>query len=150
MGAYGPSKFAAQCFSTVLRLELKAFNVQVCTINPSFHGTPLVDTMRPVVIDTWQSLEESQRQEYGDAFFDRYLELSVDIPHSACWKIDAVVSAVMTAIQSRYIADPEVLIGMDARFGLVALRMLPAWVIDLLDAFMPRPLPSIMKQKRVD
>lgn len=67
MSAYSASKHAANAFSHVLRTELiSSYNVQVCTINPSFHKTPLVDTMDPVLAKTWEDLDPTLKYEYGE------------------------------------------------------------------------------------
>ena len=65
LAAYSASKHAANAFSTVLRLELKGFGIQVTTINPSFHGTPLVNTMGDKASKQWETLDSAKKEEYG-------------------------------------------------------------------------------------
>ena len=70
-GAYGAatyasSKHAAQALSQSLRIELHAFNVQVSTINPTFHGTPLVTGMESSMGGFFGSLSQEKRNEYGE------------------------------------------------------------------------------------
>jgi NAD(P)-dependent dehydrogenase (short-subunit alcohol dehydrogenase family) len=64
--AYAASKHAANAFSTILRLELKEFGIQVTTINPSFHGTPLVNTMGDKASKQWETLDSAKKEEYGE------------------------------------------------------------------------------------
>ena len=67
MSAYAASKHAANAFSTVLRLELKGFGIQVTTVNPSFHGTPLINTiMGDVTTRIWETLDPVKKKEYGE------------------------------------------------------------------------------------
>lgn len=64
--SYSGSKFAAEAFSSSLRLELKPFGVTVVTINPSCHKTPLAEGV-PSALDTvWANLPEARRREYGN------------------------------------------------------------------------------------
>ena len=67
MSAYVASKHAANAFSHCLRTELPpSYNIQVCTINPSFHKTPLVDTMDQVLAKKWETLDPKLKEEYGE------------------------------------------------------------------------------------
>ncbi|GKY97041.1 hypothetical protein MPSEU_000662700 [Mayamaea pseudoterrestris] len=147
LGTYGPSKFAATSFSTVLRAELKAFGIQVSTVNPSFHGTPLVHQMRNDMTRTWDNLSKDKRAEYGEAFFERFVKMAADIPQAFSWKMDPVVDAVLIALQSKHV-EAQLILGMDARFAFVILRMLPWWLIDWLDSMDPRPIPAAMMHNR--
>jgi len=63
---YHGSKFAAEAFSSCLRSEMRNFNVQVVTVNPSFHKTPLVTGMRQKVLDMWEQVPASLKNEYGE------------------------------------------------------------------------------------
>jgi NAD(P)-dependent dehydrogenase (short-subunit alcohol dehydrogenase family) len=67
MSAYTASKHAANAFSHILRTELiSSYHIQVCTVNPSFHKTPLVDTMDSVLAKTWETLDPKIKEEYGE------------------------------------------------------------------------------------
>lgn len=65
LAAYHASKNAAVAFSTCLRIELKAFGIQVTTINPSFHDTPLVNDMYLRADRMWETLPLKLKVEYG-------------------------------------------------------------------------------------
>ena len=69
MSAYAASKHAANAFSSILRVELKGFGIQVMTINPSFHGTPLVTKMQDVSSKQWGKLDMRKKEEYGQGTF---------------------------------------------------------------------------------
>ena len=67
MSSYASSKHAANAFSHFLRSELiSSYNLQVCTINPSFHKTQLVDTMGEALAKTWETLDPKIKEEYGE------------------------------------------------------------------------------------
>jgi NAD(P)-dependent dehydrogenase (short-subunit alcohol dehydrogenase family) len=67
MSAYCASKHAANAFSNILRAEIyHSFHIQVTTINPSFHGTPLVYTMGDVAAKQWDTLDTTKKMEYGE------------------------------------------------------------------------------------
>lgn len=65
ISAYTASKHAANAFSSCLRLELKCFGIHVTTVNPSFHATPLVSSMREKCREIWEQLDNSKKAEYG-------------------------------------------------------------------------------------
>lgn len=67
--AYAASKHAAITFSDSLRTELRAFRIQVSTVNPSFHDTPIiphVQTLKPIL---WKSLPQETREKYGEGVY---------------------------------------------------------------------------------
>jgi len=74
--AYSSSKHAAQGFSQSLRLEMAQFGVQVSTINPTFHSTPLVETMPSALEDFASELPKDRHEEYGQGENIRTTQLS--------------------------------------------------------------------------
>lgn len=70
LSAYAASKHAANAFSSCLRMEVKAFGVQVTTVNPSFHATPLVHSMGEEAAKGWAKLDETTKEEYGHGALD--------------------------------------------------------------------------------
>ena len=146
LAAYAASKHAANAFSSVLRNELKAFGIQVTTVNPSFHGTPLVASMGDLVADNWENLEVSKKEEYGEAFYDGYRYNTVDMPRMTTWKADVVIDEVLKCLKMQQ-SPPTLLVGTDARFLLPVLRMVPEWCADLiLKSLNRRPVPAAMKR----
>ena len=68
--SYHASKFAAEAFSSSLRLELKStFGIDVVTVNPSFHKTPLLGSPGKRIDKIWEGLSLKMRAEYGDGKF---------------------------------------------------------------------------------
>ena len=66
---YEVAKNAAVAFTDSLRLEMKMFDVDVVSVNPSFHATPLADPKRierEIREQTWNPLLQSKKDEYGN------------------------------------------------------------------------------------
>lgn len=67
---YSASKFAAESFTQVLRLELNQFNIKVSCINPSYHATPMAkNQLEGHVTKYWHELTAERKEEYGVDFF---------------------------------------------------------------------------------
>jgi short-subunit dehydrogenase len=144
---YVASKHAANAFSHFLRTELlSSFHIQVTTINPSFHKTPLVDTMGDVYTKQWDQLEDKVKMEYGEKYFERVREICVDIPQSLKWDMNVVIEQVVQCLRMKYI-PPEIIIGTDAKYALLLLRMLPSYIIDFIFYYNFPPIPAIMKKR---
>lgn len=130
-GPYGGSKFAAEAFSTALRHELWPYGIQVATINPSFHASPLTDAMGPKMVQKWMSLGEDTRQEFGDAFFRQQFQNNFEQPRRVMWDAINVRDRLVHCIEALQI-PPQVPVGFDAMYSILALRHLPIWVQDIL------------------
>lgn len=62
---YAASKHAAQSVTEALREELASFDIQVASVNPSFHATSITTSVATNLEKTWKALSPSRRQEYG-------------------------------------------------------------------------------------
>lgn len=69
MTPYFASKHAALAFTAGLRMELKAFGIQVAAVNPSFHESPLVHSIGDMLTSVWTGLPEEKRKEYGEGMY---------------------------------------------------------------------------------
>jgi hypothetical protein len=58
-----------------------------------------------------------------------------------------VIQQVTQCLRNKYV-PPEVIIGMDAKYALLLMRMLPAYLVDFVAAYNCPPIPAIMKKKR--
>ena len=63
--AYVVSKFAVERFSSCLRIEMREFNLPVITVNPSVHGTTMLETSKPYFKAKWDKLSVEVKNEYG-------------------------------------------------------------------------------------
>jgi NAD(P)-dependent dehydrogenase (short-subunit alcohol dehydrogenase family) len=131
MSSYSASKFAAEGFSSSLRLELRDFGIKVITMNPSFHCTPLVFDMKSQFQQVYQRMPEDVRTKYGQDYLERNVLECLRIPQSLTWRAENVCRDLTKAVEllrppSRFVT------GSDAKFSLLVLRILPDWCIDLL------------------
>ena len=134
MGDFGPyngSKFAAEAFSTALRHELWPYGIQVATVNPSFHASPLTNAMGPKLVKKWMSLDEDTRQEFGEAFFRQQFQNNFEQPRRVMWDATNVRDRLVHCVEALQI-PPQVPVGFDAMYSILALRHLPIWAQDIL------------------
>ena len=71
--AYGASKHAVVAFSHGLRVDLLPFSIQVTTVCPTFHGTPMVEDSSAVFDAYWKTLPKEIMEEYGDGMYETSL-----------------------------------------------------------------------------
>jgi len=71
LSSYAASKHAVACFAACLRMELSAlWEIDVCTVFPSFHQTPLLETGAGTIDRTWSAAPAEARRDYGEGFGD--------------------------------------------------------------------------------
>lgn len=67
---YAASKHAAQAFTESLRMEVACFDIQVASVNPSIHKTPMGDSVMGMV-DKWrENTSTAVHEEYGQGKVD--------------------------------------------------------------------------------
>lgn len=68
LSAYHSTKHGAQAFTECWRAEMARMNVTVCSVNPSFHQTPMTEgkNSNPMTDLYMKNTTEQQRKEYGD------------------------------------------------------------------------------------
>mmetsp|Transcript_784 Transcript_784/g.1411 ORF Transcript_784/g.1411 Transcript_784/m.1411 type:complete len:179 (+) Transcript_784:884-1420(+) len=127
---YAGSKFAAEAFSTCLRHECEAFGVHVATVNPSFHTSNLTGQMGPHIIRLLDTLRPEVKEEYGEEYFQQYYNNQVEMPQKVMWDGSNVRDEIIRCIELK-VPPPQVVIGLDARFMILAIRHLPVWLQDI-------------------
>jgi len=128
---YHGSKFAAEAFSSCLRLELRRWGVKVTTVNPSLHETPLTRNMGNSFNRLVSSLPSEKYEEYGEDFFRQFFKNSVELPASITWDAEEVVQGLVSCVNSKH-PPPQLALGMDTRYCFLLIRHLPVWLQDLL------------------
>jgi hypothetical protein len=158
---YEASKNAAEAFTASLRWEMKKlWNIHVTAINPTFHETPMVKGVFNDVTKTWKQLSPKVRDEYGQgewmeaveksfvlcicshnpfvcgcvlplAYFDSFKTFLAKNVICVVWPARIVSEEVVKCVKS---PDPpaQLIVGMDGKFGLAVLRMIPAWARTML------------------
>jgi hypothetical protein len=76
-------------------------------------------------------------------YFDTLKISLVDIPHSWSWNTNVVAEQTVSLLEINQL-PAEVPIGLDGRFALLILRMIPGWCIDLVN-YMFLPTPQSMR-----
>lgn len=162
---YFVSKHAAEAFTNCLRLEMRDWDIDVVTVNPSFHETPLVTVMESQWRQCWERLDPDLRQQYGEGkhqlvvlapsssskgshlsleYFEGSVLRMLDPPKSQMWRAHVVTDQLVNAVE---LAHPplKMLVGLDAKFVLVSLRMMAVWLQDILIP-QPAPRPQILNR----
>lgn len=81
--------------------------------------------------------------EYKEQFHKQGSQLTENL----CWKVDVVVDQMVRCLRCGYIPR-RLVIGSDARFIFVAMRMVPGWVVDFAVRLGGRPMPAMMKKHK--
>ena len=144
MSAYSSSKFAAEAMSTALRHELKPWGISVCTVNPSFHKTPLVGGIGPSFERLWESgMTEEHQDQYGRKYFNELKYMGTKQSQGAEWEACNVSDGIIRAVRDRF--GGQLLIGLDAKLFISLMRHLPVWAQDYMVGFIcPRLGPAML------
>lgn len=136
--SYGPyvvSKFAAEGYTDVLRLEMRRFGVKVITIAPGYFRTRVtsVSLSASQFQQVWDNAPADVRDEYGEKFLHKAQKLADNLlattpngDHTE-WVVDAYYNA-MTAVFPRQ----RYLVGHDAKYFYLPLCLLPTYVSDFI------------------
>ena len=176
VGVYCASKYAAQGFSEALRLELSVWNIQVATVNPTFHKTPICDDLATKLQQSWDQLPKAVQTQYGGGkhiknvdpdsrfnglfttffvalflpiallleFIHQSTELTEQFVNRTLWEMSVVVGQIIKNLKAANI-PAKILVGADARYVVMPLRMLPDWLVEgVIRLTMPNPKPLAM------
>jgi short-subunit dehydrogenase len=145
LGAYGASKHAAQCWSESLRVELAPWTIQVATINPTFHKTPMASGHAHKLQQQWNLLSKEMKREYGQDYLRECQYRAEKTSTQFCWNMDVVINEILQCLLLEQL-PMRVIVGMDGRLATVAMRMLPEWLVEFaVTKSQPRPVPAAMK-----
>ncbi|KAL3939124.1 MAG: hypothetical protein SGBAC_006104 [Bacillariaceae sp.] len=138
---YEVSKNAAEAFTDCLRLEMKTFGIKVVSVNPSFHSTELVDSTNELLDPEtfWNTLSKTHQEEYGKTFVEKLCTHAQTMIRSSTWNFKVVVDSMVEIVQSSS-PPAQVVVGMDFKYGLAGIRMLPQWCRHCLTLI---PLPYL-------
>uniref|UniRef100_A0A7R9WR27 Uncharacterized protein n=1 Tax=Craspedostauros australis TaxID=1486917 RepID=A0A7R9WR27_9STRA len=127
--AYEVSKHAAHAFCDALRYEMQWFNVQVVTVNPTFHTTPLItnntiDHLRSVI---WDPLTKEKQEQYGRSFFDKWNLRAHTISTKGQWDVAVLAEDIARTVAMEH-PPAQLLVGTDAKFGCILFIAIPQWI----------------------
>jgi len=135
LSPYEVSKNAAVSFTDGLRLELEmcCWGIDVVSVDPSFHASPMADpdAMVATVARTWKTrVPPETREEYGEDFLETYVDHVRRTVRSGLWEMSYATDSIVDRciLPSNKSPPAQIAFGTDARFLLPLLRMLPpAW-----------------------
>ena len=122
--SYNGSKFAAEAFSASLRQEMRSLDVSVVTVNPSFHRTPLTSALGDNLRRVWDGIAPDLRGEYGEGFFRK---LKKKTEQNIMCDPETVVDEILSCVELKR-PPPQVIIGSDAKYTIMALLLFPVWL----------------------
>lgn len=143
---YEASKHAAEAFTTNLRLETKGLGLKVTAVSPSFHRTPMTNTMGEDVRKMWKTLSPEKKKDYGKDYVDDacgFADLATNVIN---WDSRNVVHAMQKSLTDKY-PPPRIMVGSDARYMLILTKMLPTWYSSRLLA-QNTPEVAMMQKKK--
>lgn len=136
MTPYNASKYAAEGFSSCLRLELRDFGIHVVTMNPTFHPTALTAGMADKCRRDYNNLPQDIQTKYGPDYVEKNMIPFINLVNGVMWRSANVVQDMGRAIDLVH-PPPRYVTGMDGRFAFLVTRMLP----DVVQSwFIPRYL----------
>ena len=122
---------------------------QVSSVNPSFHKTPIVNHAPVAIINNFNRLPEHMQEEYGSDYLDECIASTKRLTEGS-WDPKHVVDAMIhgaTSVNPRH----QYLVGMDAKFTLPLLAMIPPRIRDeLYCIFVGAAYPAAVKKQKAE
>jgi len=103
-------------------------SVQVAAVNPSFHRTPILGAFANAVTANWNKLPKEIKDEYGVEKYD-LVRYTTEVFTTGSWDSRHVVDAMAHAVTGSY-PRHQYLVGMDAKFSLPFLGLMPPRIRD--------------------
>ncbi|XP_022792936.1 short-chain dehydrogenase/reductase family 9C member 7-like [Stylophora pistillata] len=130
--SYSVSKYGVEAFSDALRREMLPWGIKVCILEPGSFSTNICapDVFEQQLREGWNQLSDELKDEYGEEYLKRSIEIMRDGVYRTS-NISQVVDAIVEALTSSSPAD-RYLVGIDAKFLLVWLARLPAYISDFI------------------
>ncbi|XP_071966252.1 retinol dehydrogenase 16-like [Antedon mediterranea] len=130
---YCISKFGVECFSDEIRVQLKAFGISVCIIEPGFFRTSLTDGFFAPVRAKWAELSPETRQEFGgqEVLESRIARVSKSLDSLPSRDTGKVVNSMEHALTAKY-PKKRYSVGYDAKLYFIPLSYMPSVVTDFL------------------
>lgn len=132
MSAYCASKHACTAFASCLRMELRMWGIDVCTVQPTFLKTPLVETSALSFMRTWEVSSPTLRAEYGDCYFHSALHSTRKFMYRFCWDLASGTAVICRAVTRTRSPPQELSVGIDGLTAVSLMHYLPSWVYEFL------------------
>jgi len=124
---YYASKHAAESLSASLRYELRKWKIQVVTVNPSVHETPLAKSTEQGAIQMWNRLSPKMKEDYGQDVYDEFYRNFTDAVATFMWNPKVVTDEVCHCVQTRY-PSSQLIVGSDAKYLISLMMLFPTWL----------------------
>ena len=128
--AYGASKHAAESWSNSLRMELRHFGIQVSQVNPTWHRTEIAHSQEDHLVAVYESLPPALQADYGKEYFLELAQAAYQGRQSHTWAPKEVIKALVRGLTAER-HRPQFVIGMDGKFFMVPIMMLPRRLINV-------------------
>ena len=146
--AYSMSKYAIDAFTQTFRYEARQWNVDVISVNPSFHQTPLL-TKTSTGMESCDYVPENVRHEYGKEYIEKFADHVNWCMMSTAWESSNVVYALIEAIESPK-PPTQMVVGIDGKYGMCLFRMMPEWYRELFAQLItPTNVPTMIKDAKM-
>ncbi|CAD6189924.1 unnamed protein product [Caenorhabditis auriculariae] len=133
-GPYNVAKHAVAAYCDTIRQELRLFGVSVHILEPGFFKTPLIDfpKMRAEMSKGWTDAPKHVREEYGEEFYKKSEELSLDFLQTVSSdRIDYVIDAYFHALTAVF-PRPRYQVGWDSILLFIPFSLIPTPIQDLV------------------
>ncbi|XP_053229252.1 retinol dehydrogenase 16-like [Podarcis raffonei] len=143
-GGYCLSKYGVEAFSDSLRLELDAFGVKVCIIEPGYFRTAI--TNEKILSDNFQSLwkqvPEETKKAYGEPYLNHMLDSTIKMQKDCNPNLSLVTDCMEHALTSVY-PRTRYSAGWDAKLFFIPLSYMPTWLPHwIMTRSYPKPAQS--------
>ena len=122
---------------------------QVSSVNPSFHKTPIINHGPIAIINNFNRLPGHMQEDYGSDYLDECVANTKRL-FAGGWDPKHVVDAMIHGATS---ANPrhQYLVGMDAKFALPLLAMIPPRIRDeLYCILLGESCPAAVKKQKAE
>lgn len=136
--SYCVSKYGVEAFSDALRQEMHPWGMKVIVIEPGFFATKLSapEALERDLRKGWEYINEDLKKDYGEAYLKRGIQKVTN--YRALSDNSVVVNAILKSLTSPSPSD-RYMVGLDARYMLIPLGSLPAFIADFIFRVLFRP-----------
>ncbi|CAG2176569.1 unnamed protein product [Oppiella nova] len=148
LGVHCMSKCSTIFYSDALRREMRAFNVNVSTIEPLLFKTAMYEMIKPSLHRNWMTTDDSIREAYGEEYFahqmkvlDWELKIGMATKHLDIVVNDMIDAVVSVSPRRRYTPVNRFVFKIIPPF----IPLIPQWVVDRVFYVMNTKPASVKK-----
>lgn len=136
--SYCVSKYGVEAFSDALRQEMQPWGMKVIVLEPGFFATKLSapEALERDLRKGWDYISKDLKKDYGEGYLKRAIEKVTH--YRALSDNSEVVTAIVKGLTSPSPSD-RYIVGLDARYMLIPLGSLPAFIADFIFRVLFRP-----------